>query len=124
MFSEHLSNDERIVRYFGRHGCELYMKGRLVKFGYNLRILSSFDVYPSRIIPYQAVKQLGKQMWHDYEKKEKKSLAQSVVENWLSFVETLANHKIYKDNIFKLCDLSGLSEASVSLLREQLRKIE
>ncbi|GBO15788.1 hypothetical protein AVEN_167670-1 [Araneus ventricosus] len=94
MFSEDLSNDERIVRYVGRHGCKLYMKGKPVKFGYNLRILSSFDVYPSRIIPYEAVKQLRKQMWHDYEKKEKKSLAQPVVENWLSFVETPANHKI------------------------------
>ncbi|GBM64268.1 hypothetical protein AVEN_47225-1 [Araneus ventricosus] len=100
MFSEHLSNDERIVRYFGRHGCKLYMKGKPVKFGYNLRTLSSFDVYSSRIIPYQAVKQLWKQMWHDYEKKEKKSLAQPVVENWLNFVETPANHKIYKDGIF------------------------
>ncbi|GBN95424.1 hypothetical protein AVEN_273179-1 [Araneus ventricosus] len=100
------------------------MKGKPVKFGYNLRMFSSFDVYPSRIIPYQAVKQLWKQMWHDYEKKEKKSLAQPVVENWLSLVETPTNHNIYKDNIFTSCDLFGLSEASVSLLREQLRKIE
>ncbi|GBL72871.1 hypothetical protein AVEN_128066-1 [Araneus ventricosus] len=53
VFSEHLSIDERMVRYFGRHGCEMYMKGKPVKFGYKLWILSSFDGYPFYIIPYQ-----------------------------------------------------------------------
>ncbi|GBN95771.1 Chimeric ERCC6-PGBD3 protein [Araneus ventricosus] len=34
MFSEHLSIDERMVHYFGRHGCKMYMKGKPVKFRY------------------------------------------------------------------------------------------
>jgi hypothetical protein len=33
-FSEHLTIHERMVRYFGRHGCKMYMKGKPVKFGY------------------------------------------------------------------------------------------
>ncbi|GBN16856.1 PiggyBac transposable element-derived protein 3 [Araneus ventricosus] len=53
VFAEHLSIDERMLRYFGRHGCKMYMKGKPVKFGYKLRILSSFDGYPFYIIPYQ-----------------------------------------------------------------------
>ncbi|GBM19898.1 Chimeric ERCC6-PGBD3 protein [Araneus ventricosus] len=53
VFAEHLSIDERMVRYFGRHGCKMYMKGKPVKFGYKLWILSSFDGYPFHIIPYQ-----------------------------------------------------------------------
>jgi hypothetical protein len=38
VFSEYLSIDERMVRYFGRHGCKMYMKGKPVKFGYKLWI--------------------------------------------------------------------------------------
>ncbi|GBL97908.1 PiggyBac transposable element-derived protein 3 [Araneus ventricosus] len=43
VLSEHLSIDERMVRYFGRHGCKMYMKEKPVKFRCKLWILSSFD---------------------------------------------------------------------------------
>ena len=34
VFSKFLSIDERMVRYFGKHGCKMYIKGKPVKFGY------------------------------------------------------------------------------------------
>ncbi|XP_015907361.3 piggyBac transposable element-derived protein 3-like [Parasteatoda tepidariorum] len=101
VFSEHLSIDERLVRYFGKHGCKMYMKGKPVKFGYKLWILASFDGYPFHIIPYQGAK---KDIESDL-KKAKKSLFQMVVENLLSIVETPALYKIYMDNFFTSYDL-------------------
>ncbi|GBL74788.1 Chimeric ERCC6-PGBD3 protein [Araneus ventricosus] len=86
VFAEHLSIDERMVRYFGRHGCKMYMKGKPVKFGYKLWILSSFDGYPFHIIPYQgAQKENGSENSSERldkamkSKKEKKTLSQTVV---------------------------------------------
>ncbi|GBN91375.1 PiggyBac transposable element-derived protein 2 [Araneus ventricosus] len=112
VFAEHLSIDERMVRYFGRHGCKMYMKGKPVKFGYKLWILSSFDGYPFHIIPYQgAQKENGSENSSSRldkamkSKKEKKTLSQTVVENLLSVVETPAKHKIYMDNFFTSYDL-------------------
>ncbi|GBL99244.1 PiggyBac transposable element-derived protein 3 [Araneus ventricosus] len=101
-----------MVRYFGRHGCKMYMKGKPVKFGYKLRILSSFDGYPFYIIPYQgSQKENGSESSSERldkdmkSKKEKKTLSQTVVENLLSVVETPAKHKIYMDNFFTSYDL-------------------
>ncbi|GBM38923.1 PiggyBac transposable element-derived protein 3 [Araneus ventricosus] len=112
VLAEHLSIDERMVRYFGRHECKMYMKGKPVKFGYKLWILTSFDGYPFYIIPYQGAQKdngsensserLDKDM---KSKKEKKTLSQTVVENLLSVVETPAKHKIYMDNFFTSYDL-------------------
>ncbi|GBO19443.1 hypothetical protein AVEN_242549-1 [Araneus ventricosus] len=94
-----------MVRYFGRHGCKMYMKGKPVKFGYKLWILSSFDGYPFYIIPYQgSQKENGSENSSERlettmgSRKEKKKLSQTVVENLLSVVETTTKHKIYMDN--------------------------
>ncbi|GBM56141.1 hypothetical protein AVEN_107720-1 [Araneus ventricosus] len=96
-----------MMRYFGRHGCIMYMKDKPVKFGYNLWIISSFDGYPFYIIPYQgAHKENGSENSSERlettmkSKKEKKTLSQTIVENLLSDVETPAKHKIYMDNFF------------------------
>ncbi|GBO29280.1 hypothetical protein AVEN_207216-1 [Araneus ventricosus] len=90
----------------------MYMKGKPVKFGYKLWILSFFDGYPFYIIPYQAAQKengsedsserLDKDM---KSKKEKKTLSETVVENLLSVVEIPAKHKIYMDNFFTSYDL-------------------
>ncbi|GBN66032.1 PiggyBac transposable element-derived protein 3 [Araneus ventricosus] len=112
VFSEHLSIAERMMRYFGRHGCKMCMKEKPVKFGYRLWILSSFDGYPFYIILYQeAHKENGSENSSERlettrkSKKEKKTLSQTVVENLLSVVETPAKHKIYMDNFFTSYDL-------------------
>ena len=33
-FTEHLSIDEQMVRYFGRHSCNTFIQGKLIRFGY------------------------------------------------------------------------------------------
>ncbi|GBO30554.1 PiggyBac transposable element-derived protein 3 [Araneus ventricosus] len=53
VFTEDRNIEERMVHYFGRHGCKLYIKEKPVKFGYKLWILSSFDGYTFPIIQYQ-----------------------------------------------------------------------
>ncbi|GBN94918.1 hypothetical protein AVEN_13306-1 [Araneus ventricosus] len=120
-----------MVPYFGRHGCKLYMKGKPVKFGYKLWILSSFDGYPFYIIPYQgAQKENGSENSSERfdkdmkSKKENKTLSQTVVENLLPIVETPAKHKIYMDNFLRHMIFLFPSETSVSLLQEQLERIE
>ncbi|GBL86447.1 hypothetical protein AVEN_164603-1 [Araneus ventricosus] len=46
IFSENLTISERMVRYFGRHSCKMYMKNKPVKFGYKLWMLTSSNGYP------------------------------------------------------------------------------
>ncbi|XP_054720347.1 piggyBac transposable element-derived protein 3-like [Uloborus diversus] len=89
VFSENLTIDERMVRYFGKHGCKMFMKNKPVKFGYKLWMLASYDGYPFNIIPYQGA--------HE---KCNEPLSQRVVENLLSVVKNPAFHKVYMDNFF------------------------
>nr|XP_042909548.1 piggyBac transposable element-derived protein 1-like [Parasteatoda tepidariorum] len=79
----------------------MYIKGKPVKFGYKLWILTSFDGYSFHIIPYQE----AQQYIESEIKKEKMSLSQMVVENLLSIGETPAKHNIYMDNFFTSYDL-------------------
>src|SRR5690606_35726119 len=89
VFSEALTINERMVRYFGRHGAKMYMKGKPVKFGYKLWMLTSFDGFPFHVIPYQGARE-----------KTTTPLSQRVVEALLSIVEEPNCHKIYMDNFF------------------------
>jgi hypothetical protein len=89
IFSHELTIDERMVKYFGRHGCKMYMKGKPVKFGYKLWMLTSFDGFPFHILPYQGS--------HE---KTNEPLSQRVVETLLSAVEDPNRHVIYMDNFF------------------------
>lgn len=89
IFSENLTIDERMVRYFGRHGCKMYMKNKPVKFGYKLWMLTSYNGYPFNIIPYQGA-----------EEKCKEPLSQRVVETLLTVVKYPKFHRIYMDNFF------------------------
>lgn len=73
IFAENLTIDERMVRYFGKHGCKMFMKNKPVKFGYKLWMLTSYDGYPFNIIPYQGAQE-----------KCKEPLSQRVVESLLS----------------------------------------
>lgn len=89
IFSENLTIDERMVRYFGRHGCKMYMKNKPVKFGYKLWMLASYNGYLFHIIPYQGAKE-----------KSMEPLSQRVVEDLLSVVKNPKHHRVYMDNFF------------------------
>src|SRR5690606_31555804 len=88
-FEDCLSIDERMVKYFGRHGCKMYMKGKPCKFGYKFWVLASHDGYPFNIIPYQ-----GSSKVRDV------PLSQEVVLSLLEPVPDPSCHRIYMDNFF------------------------
>ncbi|XP_054715329.1 piggyBac transposable element-derived protein 3-like [Uloborus diversus] len=91
----------------------MYMKGKPVKFGYKLWILSSFDGYPFHIIPYQGARKENPISEHGSTscnetkmmKKGQKLLSETVVDELLSIIETPAKHKIYMDNFFSSYNL-------------------
>lgn len=46
IFHEHLSIDESMVPYRGRHGCKMYIKAKPIRFGFKLWSLCSSNGYP------------------------------------------------------------------------------
>lgn len=138
VFSEFLSIDERMVRYFGKHGCKMYIKGKPVKFGYKLWMLTSFNGFPYYIIPYQGAKQnktepasidnipstskcqamktlQGQKKKNPKVKKNQpcqknvnEPLSHTVVQNLLSIIANPEIHKIYMDNFFTSHELLSI----------------
>lgn len=45
VLEEHLAYDESIVKYFGRHGCKQFIKGKPIQFGYKICSLNTKDNY-------------------------------------------------------------------------------
>lgn len=48
----YLSIDEQMVPYFGRHSCKMYIKGKPIRFGFNLWCLYSSKGYLFSCSPY------------------------------------------------------------------------
>lgn len=53
--TQHLSFDETVVKYFGKHGCKQFLKGKPIRFGYKVWSLNTvsgylvnFDVYQGK----------------------------------------------------------------------------
>jgi len=49
----HLSIDETMVPYFGKHGCKQHVHGKPIRFGYKMWYLASSDDYLLQGEPYQ-----------------------------------------------------------------------
>lgn len=96
IFEEQLTIDERMVKYFGRHGMKMYMKGKPVKFGYKIWVLSSFNGFPFYFLPYQPGQQ-GDSL-----------LSSFVVEKLMGVVENPQCHPVYMDNFFTSYSLASL----------------
>ena len=52
-FTEHLSIDEQMLPYFGRHSCKMFIRGKPIRFGNKNWVICSSDGYPFKVIPYQ-----------------------------------------------------------------------
>lgn len=90
VFSFHLSIDEQMVPYFGRHSCKMYIKGKPVRFGFKLWCLCSADGYLYTFIPYGGAE----------ETKGEFGLGAKIVLDLLSIVKNNQNHDIFFDNFF------------------------
>lgn len=94
VFSTHLSVDEQMIPYFGKHSCKMFMKGKPVRFGFKVWCLCSssgylfqFDIYTGKIAESKTEPlDLG--------------LGSHVVTKLLTAVEVPSNHLIYFDNFF------------------------
>ncbi|XP_051813277.1 piggyBac transposable element-derived protein 2-like [Acanthochromis polyacanthus] len=51
-YPEWLSVDESMIRYYGRHGCKQFIKGKPIRFGYKIWSLASSNGYMHHMEPY------------------------------------------------------------------------
>ena len=52
VFAKHLSVDEQMCPYYGKHSAKMYMNNKPIKFGYKYWVLSSADGYPFHLKLY------------------------------------------------------------------------
>ena len=90
VFSKHLSIDEQMVPYFGRHSCKMFIRGKPIRFGFKNWVLAADDGYPFKVVPYQG-KEPGA---------AKGLLGPKVVTGLLEVVQHPARHEVYFDNFF------------------------
>lgn len=92
VFRHHLSIDEQMVPYFGRHSAKMFLKGKPVRFGFKMWCLTSSDGYLYQFIPYGG---------RNPQKVRKEfGLGEEVVIDLLKVLKTRSAHKIYFDNFF------------------------
>ena len=88
--AEHLSIDEQMVPYFGRHSCKMFIRGKPIRFGYKNWVICSNDGYPFKVIPYQGKLNGNKEG----------PLGPRVVKQLLEVVTDANKHDVYFDNFF------------------------
>ena len=116
IFSQHLSIDEMIVKYYGKHSLKQFIRGKPIRFGYKLWAICTSDGYCLQ--------------FHLYSGKEpsapsqtaKEGLGSRVVKRLLEIVEDGNSHEVYFDNFFTshqlLCDLKGAGFRATGKVRE------
>lgn len=103
IFSHHLSIDEQMIAYYGRHSCKMFIKGKPIRFGYKYWCLTSADGYLYQFIPYAGASANNDPTY---------GLGENVVMKLLSNLEAPAKHNVTFDNFFTSHKLMvGLSNA-------------
>ena len=104
-FAEHLSIDQQMVPYFGRHSCKMFIRGKPIRFGYKNWVICSNDGYPFKVIPYQGKLNGNKEG----------PLGPRVVKQLLEIVTDANKHDVYFGNFFiSLPLLEELKQMSLS----------
>ncbi|KAK9732205.1 Transposase IS4 [Popillia japonica] len=62
---EHLAYDESMVKYFGRHGCKQFIRGKPIRFGYKIWSLNTKDGY---LVNFELYQGKGPKANTDYDK--------------------------------------------------------
>jgi hypothetical protein len=95
IFQKHLSIDEMMVRYYGRHGLKHFIRGKTIRFGYKLWALCGDSGYCFNFSLY-----CGKEAVQS-----NNPLGTRVVTNMLSVVDDPFGYTIHFDNYFSSYDL-------------------
>ena len=117
IFDKNLSIDESMVPYFGRHSCEMFIRGKPIRLGYNLWCLRGSNGYPYKLSIYT-----GK---HPNRAENSAPLGPRVVKNMVNIIEEHSQptkHTLFFDNFFTsytLCaDLIQLDIKFIGTVRE------
>lgn len=103
VFKRHLSIDEQMLPYFGKHSAKMFMRNKPVKFGYKFWVLASATGFPFHILLYT-----GKQA----DASDGQPLGSQVVKQLLTVVDEPTCHSVTFDNFFTSLEL-------LKALREQ-----
>lgn len=91
VFEEHLSIDEQMLPYFGRHSCKMYLKNKPIKFGYKTWCMAASTGYIFNMMPYGGSSD-------KYDKNI--GLGASVVMDMACKLEHPSRYQLYFDNFF------------------------
>lgn len=95
---EHLCYDESMVKYYGRHGCKQFIRGKPIRFGYKMWCLNTPSGY---VINFEMYQGNNPRKSEEYEKLFGKSAAPLVTMlNELVAVKGFHPYKLYFDNLF------------------------
>lgn len=93
---EHLDFDESMIKYFGRHHCKQFIRGKPIRFGYKMWCLNSKDGYLVNFDMYQGKNPNGNE---NYE-----NLFGKCTAPFVSMLDDLPHpeypYKFYLDNLF------------------------
>ena len=96
VFKEHISVDEQMLPYFGKHSAKMFMRNKPVKFGYKFWVLASSTGFPFHVLLYT-----GK----DTTTSACDTLGSHVVKQLLSIVTEPSCHTVTFDNFFTSIEL-------------------
>lgn len=91
IFAHHLSIDEQMIPYYGRHSAKQFIRGKPIRFGYKFWNLCSHDGYLFQFIPYGGASS---------ENSPEFGLGENVVLRLLSNVDEPSQHTVTFDNFF------------------------
>ena len=93
VFHEHLSIDESMVPYFGRHSCKMFIRGKPIRFGFKIWVMAGKDGYPYHLQIYTGREQNERAL----------PLGTRVVQHMIAAVDahtTTQRHHLFFDNFF------------------------
>ncbi|XP_037930822.1 piggyBac transposable element-derived protein 3-like [Teleopsis dalmanni] len=104
IFEEHISIDEQMVPYFGRHSCKMFVRSKPIRFGFKIWALASSDGYIFNTIPYAGASQ-------PYDKKL--GLGAHVVLELLKNVENPQHHLVNLTTVTTVVTWQGNATVTV-----------
>lgn len=115
---EHLNYDEAMVKYFGRHSCKQYIKGKPIRFGYKVWCLNTDFGYLVNFEVYQGSSPNS----NDFYKSQYGACAAPLVKMLDELPNQTFRHNIYFDNLFTgfplLCHLRERGYGATGTMRE------
>lgn len=117
---QHLDFDESMIKYFGRHSCKQFIRGKPIRFGYKVWSLNSSDGY---LINFEVYQGKGPKTNSDYEQKFGKCTAPlAVMVDELPDTYKKLPFRFYLDNLFTGMNILGhlkhLNYSATGTMRE------